>query len=525
MNKKQLRKALEALREKRSGYVAELDKVVGAAAAETRDFTADENVSRGRLEAQIASTDEQIELREDELRKLKKEERKKAQLEAVAQMRRDLGLGDVSGLTGIEVRELPVYTKRSGVSFVKDLAIAGFGPGQVGSAWARANERLRDHGRFNHHRALELDEKHARMDEEKREKFARSVEGYFVRQMVEAVQGREERGGQGRGEFLSYRALSTVSGAGGEFVPPDYLTADWIKFLRAGRVVANTCRHFDLPDGTMVMWVPKVTAGTSVDVQGTQNTNVSNTDLQTAYISIPIVTVAGAQIISLQLLERSPIHFDEVIWGDLAAAQAQRMDLQVLNGSGSNGQMTGILNTSGINTITWTQTSPTVKGLMGQVGLAKADIADAIFRPATHGFMVPTVWEWIGQSVDTTNRPLVVPTYQGPFNAAAVAEDSATAEGSIGRHFSGLDTYEDANIPQNLGSGTNQSVVVVSRMQENFLYESPMVTRALPQTFGLQMSVLLQAYNYAAFTAARYPAATSVVTGTGLASANLAFNS
>jgi hypothetical protein len=62
-------------------------------------------------------------------------------------------------------------------------------------------------------------------------------------------------------------------------------------------------------------------------------------------------------------------------------------------------------------------------------------------------------------------------------------------------------------------------------MQENYLYESPVVTRALPQTYGAQLSVLLQLFNYGAFTAARYPTANSVVTGTGLASANLTFNS
>lgn len=525
----QLRSEIDSIAEQRSKLADEYETVTRGAVAESgelREFTAEEAEKRGRLSAQIEALDARHVAVEDQVRAAEREEREQWKKDVVAQVRRDLGLHEQSrGLDGVQVIEKPVYERNGGVSFVKDLCTLSFGPGQVGSAWSRAQERLSNHRMFNHHRALELEERRGRLDEQARERFAAGADGYFVRQMVEAVQDRESAGANGTGSYMSYRALSTGSGAGGEFVPPMYLTENWIKFLRAGRVVANAARHFDLPDGTMSLNIPKVTAGTSVDIQGAQNTNVSMTDITTAFVTVPVVTVSGAQIISLQLMERSPIHFDEVIWGDLAAAHAQRMDLQVLNGTGASGQMTGILNTSGISTVTWTQTAPLVRGLMGQVGLAKADIANALFRPATHGFMTPTVWEWIGQSVDTQNRPLVVPTYQGPFNAAAVAEDSATAEGSIGRHFSGLDTYEDANIPQNLGGGSNQSVVLVSRMEENFLYESPVVTRAIPQQFALQMSVALQLYSYAAFSAARYPTANAVVTGTGLASTNLTFNS
>ncbi|MGH3266140.1 MAG: hypothetical protein ACRDNS_29575, partial [Trebonia sp.] len=68
-------------------------------------------------------------------------------------------------------------------------------------------------------------------------------------------------------------------------------------------------------------------------------------------------------------------------------------------------------------------------------------------------------------------------------------------------------------------------VLILGRFDENYLYESPITTRMLPQTFGLQLSMLLQIYGYAAFTAARYPVANSVVTGTGMSSANRTFNS
>lgn len=517
----ELRSRLSEIVTRRTALNDEFEAVTRGAvddAGDARDFTVDEAETRGRLRAQIDQVDARHDELEDQVRQAEQDERDERSQAAVAQMRRELGLSEQStALSGItDINEHRTYEKGNGLGYLYDLTIRALGPG-LGSAWAQAGERLARHGRENHVEALELEKKASRS----------ASEDYFVRQMVEQFSDREgNRGGLVvHPSMLSYRALSTASTAGGEFVPPMYLTEEWIKYLRAGRVVANCMHHEDLPDGTMSLNIPKVTAGTSVAVQGTQNTNVSMTDLQTAFVTFPVATFAGQQVISLQLLERSPVSFDQIVMADLALAHSQYVDQQVLNGTGTGGQVTGILNTSGINTVTWTQASPTVKGLYGQIGTAKLDIATSMYLPATHCFTAPVVWEWIGQSFDSNNRPLVVPEYSGPFNAVTVTADDATAEGAVGRGLNGLSTFEDNNIPQNLGGGTNQSVVIVSRAQENYLYESPVVTRALPQTFGAQMSVLLQLYNYGAFTAARYPNANSVVTGTGLASANLTFNS
>jgi hypothetical protein len=109
----------------------------------------------------------------------------------------------------------------------------------------------------------------------------------------------------------------------------------------------------------------------------------------------------------------------------------------------------------------------------------------------------------------------VVPSYQGPFNTAILGTDQAVAQGAIGRRFSGLNTFSDANLPQNLGTAGNQSLMIVGAFDENYLFESPVITRALPQTYGNQLAVLLQIYGYIAYTAARYPNANTVIKGTG----------
>lgn len=51
------------------------------------------------------------------------------------------------------------------------------------------------------------------------------------------------------------------------------------------------------------------------------------------------------------LLKQSALSVDEIIWNELAVAHAQALDAAAFNGSGSNGQPTGIRNASGINAI------------------------------------------------------------------------------------------------------------------------------------------------------------------------------
>jgi hypothetical protein len=57
---------------------------------------------------------------------------------------------------------------------------------------------------------------------------------------------------------------------------------------------------------------------------------------------------------------------------------------------------------------------------------------------------------------------------------------------------------------------------LVTKTNDLYLYETPVIARALPQTYGAQLSVLIQLYSYMAYSAARYPNSVAYITGTGL---------
>jgi HK97 family phage major capsid protein len=329
-----------------------------------------------------------------------------------------------------------------------------------------------------------------------------------------AARDRLERNARGRLADAEYRAISTVNGAGGEFVPPRWLEDQFVKLARPGRITANLTPSFPLPPGTDSINIPKINTGTAVGVQTTQNTGVQQTDLSTTSVSSGITTIAGGQTVSLQLIEQSPLNIDDVVLADLAAAYAVQLNTLVLSGSGSSGQPTGILTLSGTNAVTFTSASPTLGLLYSKLAGAIQQIHTKRYLPPDTIIMHPSRWAWCLASLDSQSRPLVVPDTAGPFNAMA-NPGAVASQGYVG-HIMGLPVYVDATIPTNQGAGTNQDVIVVARMADLMLWEGNVKAEAFAQTYAAQMSVFVRLYNYMSFQAARYPASISVISGTGL---------
>lgn len=85
--------------------------------------------------------------------------------------------------------------------------------------------------------------------------------------------------------------------------------------------------------------------------EGTQTTESQQTFTQ---IALTPKTVAAYTEVSRQLLLQSSPSAEAVVRNDLAATVALALDAAVINGSGVSGQPTGILNTSGVGSVTGT---------------------------------------------------------------------------------------------------------------------------------------------------------------------------
>jgi HK97 family phage major capsid protein len=213
---------------------------------------------------------------------------------------------------------------------------------------------------------------------------------------------------------------------------------------------------------------------------------------------------------STQLFEFSNPGMDEILFRDLARDYATKLDVQVISGSGSSGQLLGLRIVSGINAITYTSGSPTAALLFSSIANAVSQVTGAFGTPDTIA-MHPRRWAYLLASSDSTGRPL----FNGNFNAMGNG-DNAISDGSAGS-LMGLRVIVDPNLPTNIGAATNQDVVLVYDSSQIFLWEEGAPrTRVFEDIGSGTLTVRLRVHGYAALMANRLPTMISAIGGTGL---------
>ena len=344
----------------------------------------------------------------------------------------------------------------------------------------------------------------------------RPERSYFRDLYLSKTKGDREATDRLSGHALATRDINTTDTSGGDFVPPAYLVNEYIAKARAGRVTADLCSKFALPGGTDSINFPSITTGTANAAQASQNSALQETNLVTATVTAPVTTIGGIQDVSVQLVEQSPIAFDQVIFADLAASHAQAVGNAVINGTGSSGTLEGFVNADTVNTITYTDASPTAAETVAKIADGIQQVATSRFLPADAIVMHPRRWYALASGGDGSQRPLVVPTAQAQ-NAFGTSEGVA-AEGAVGNVL-GLPVYLDPNIAVNTGAGTNQDIIIISRFADAYLFEGTPKAEVFRETLSAEATVRFRLYNFVAFTAERYVGVnTSIVSGTGLVS-------
>lgn len=312
---------------------------------------------------------------------------------------------------------------------------------------------------------------------------------------------------------MERRDITTATMNG--LVPPKYLLDQAAMIARAMRPFADVVPGYTLPADGMSFVITRGTTGTATGVQTTQNTAATETDLVTTDLTVSVVTIMGQQDISRQLFERSPAAApaDQLILADLVADYATKLDAQLLTGTGQNGQHLGVLNTSGIETVTYAAT--TVAAFYSTIASAVNKIHEGRYAPASVITMHPRRWNWLLSKSDPDGRPLIVPN---PGNNSNPIGTGGQGYGVVGTML-GLPVVVDANVPTNLGASTDEDRVIVSRMEDYALWEAtggPM-TFTFDQTANAPATVRLAVAGFSAFTAGRYPKSTCQIVGTGLA--------
>ncbi len=335
----------------------------------------------------------------------------------------------------------------------------------------------------------------------------------FFRDLVKAYtnqdsESRERLERNNREVAHESRDISTTATAGGGFAPPTYLQDYYAGYARESRPFANTLPTSPLNTVGMTITIPRITTGTAVTHIITQNSTApQETNIVDSNLDVPVVTIAGMQDVSQALFERSDPSIDQIVFGDLKADYDRYLDLQLLSGSGANGQHLGLRSISSPNTVTYTQAPPTAALTTPKLYDAVQQIATNRHAPAEVIVMHPRRSAWLASNLSTS-----FPLFQvGNLTQAAGTQDI----GSL-ISVSGLRVVSDSNVGVLYGAGTNEDEIYVVRTSDMHLWEGPLQARVMPEVGSGTLTVRLILHGFSAFASARYAKSTTIISGTGL---------
>lgn len=320
------------------------------------------------------------------------------------------------------------------------------------------------------------------------------------------------------------RAVNRTDGQGGYFVPPVWFLADYQILAATDRVLPELIGSLPLPSGTDSINIPAAATGATVGIQDTDGAAATSTDLTDVKISAPVATISGYIDCALQMIEQSVPFIDEILFSALAADYEAQLSQQLINGSGINGQITGLLNVSGVNAVSFTSGSPTVQLLWPKLADAISRVHKNRRRLAQAALFLSDRWLWISQALGSTGGAPFAELNED-FTAGMRALSTGSPRDLQAGSVFYVPAFVETGIPTTLGGGGNEDRIVICRPDDLMLFESDFRLQDV-QPFTDPLSGTLQARiryrRYVAF-ACLQPKSVSVVSGTGLASTGITF--
>jgi len=184
-----------------------------------------------------------------------------------------------------------------------------------------------------------------------------SKEAGYVRELSQEVERSGIKKTTERSFLVPYTALTkratyVTSGAttGGNLVATDLMADDFIEALRNSSVMMSLGVKA-LPGLVGDVAIPRRSGVASTYYLSTETTAITQSESTFDQVTLSPKSLAALSKFSRQTLLQATPGIEELIRTDLTDGLNTAVDLGILNGSGSSGQPTGILNTSGIGSV------------------------------------------------------------------------------------------------------------------------------------------------------------------------------
>jgi HK97 family phage major capsid protein len=255
------------------------------------------------------------------------------------------------------------------------------------------------------------------------------------------------------------RAASSTPGQGGYFEPPLWLEDAWSHSPRAGAPMAALWTQLPLPlhqGDTINVPLLAAGAGAGTATQGADGAPVPFRDPLDGTVQAKAETLAATLDASMELMDMSPVPFDESFGQDISEDFATQTDGQLLLGNGNGGTLNGVIpagafssstmllltSTNNASSQTWANGGTSIAASVHQMlSMLYSKFARYRGLPATHWVVNPDVWGILCGSADGQNRPLVDP-------------------GGLVKALHGLPLVEDENLVSSFGGTTPPTIGV-----------------------------------------------------------------
>ena len=261
------------------------------------------------------------------------------------------------------------------------------------------------------------------------------------------------------------------------FNPTQYLT-EFVTNTRFGTPAIDACSQGTLPASGMTINVPSLvtSAGGGTGVAPTVTVEaeggaVSNTDMQTSYLTGTVSKYSGMNTLSVELLERSDPNFYAELTQQLQNAYLTTIDTAVV----------AALITAGTNASATTADSD---GIIAYTSQAAKLVYENTGFFAQNYIGNPAQWQALMGAVDSTKRPIYNAIQ--PMNAAGDVRPT-----SIRGNVLGLDLYVDKNFSQ---TAFDDNSAIILAPEAFTVYRSPQAFMSVNVVSNLQVQVAIYGF-------------------------------
>lgn len=326
-----------------------------------------------------------------------------------------------------------------------------------------------------------------------------------------------------RARLMDAKAMTEGTASAGGYLVQDQVADELLELRVANAPLLGILPHVQVNSDTLtfISETGGLTAGWVAELAAKPTA-----DMTFGTLSVSVFTAAGLATVSNQLLQDAGrqsygpnVGIDSLIVRDLAKRLAVLQEIALINGTGT-GQPLGILGTAGVNTQS-VGADTTVPVLLDEIVDSIVDVQTNFLANPTHIVMHPRTWARIVKAREAS-APSTYLIGAGSTAFGRRGNDplpgGGVNNGGISGELFGLPVVTTPNMPTNLGAGTNESRVIVGDFSQGLVLDRQAVTVDTSEhVYFTSNQTVFRAELRTGFTAARYPKAFTVISGTGLA--------